>query len=75
MERRGLSALARLAQIAAVEDRAALVRLLGAWLRADVDPLNWGSTTPSHLLGLSVEMGNHGEPEYALPPPRRPRAA
>jgi predicted metalloendopeptidase len=66
IERRGLSALApRLAQIAAVEDRAALVRLLGAWLRADVDPLNWGIYDSSHLLGLSVEMGNHGEPEYA----------
>ena len=65
IERRGLSALApRLAQIAAVADRTALVRLLGAGLRADVDPLNWGIYDSSHLFGLSVEMGNHGEPEY-----------
>lgn len=65
IEGRGLSALApRLAQIAAVEDRTALVRLLGAWLRADVDPLNWGVYDSAHLFGLSVEMGNHGEPDY-----------
>jgi len=65
IEARGLSALApRLAQIAAVEDRIALVRLLGSWLRADVDPLNWGVYDSTHLFGLSVEMGNHGEPDY-----------
>lgn len=65
IERRGLQALAsRLAQIAAVGDRTALVRLLGAGLRADVDPLNWGIYDSTHLFGLAVEMGNHGEPEY-----------
>ena len=65
IERRGLATLApRLTQIAAVEDRAALVRLLGAWMRADVDPLNWGIYDSSHLLGLAVEMGNHGESDY-----------
>lgn len=65
IEGRGTAPLApRLAQIASVEDRPALVRLLGASMRADVDPLNWGVYDSSHLLGLAVEMGNSGEPQY-----------
>lgn len=65
IEARGLAGLApRFAEIAALGDRDALVRLLGRWLRADVDPLNWGTYDSSHLLGLAVEIGNHGEPGY-----------
>jgi len=65
IEGRGLAVLApRFAQIAALRDRDALVRLLGRWLRADVDPLNWGTFDSTHLLGLAVEIGNHGEPGY-----------
>lgn len=47
-----------------VHDKAALIRLLGRGLRADVDPLNWGVYNSSHLLGLSVEEGNNGERAY-----------
>jgi putative endopeptidase len=65
IERHGLSPLApALARIEGVTDRTSLVRLLGEGLRADVDPLNWGVYGSSHLFGLSVEIGNHGEPDY-----------
>jgi predicted metalloendopeptidase len=47
-----------------VQDKAALVRLLGRWMRADVDPLNWGVYQSAHLLGLSVEPSIHGEKRY-----------
>jgi len=47
-----------------IHDKAALTRLLGSGLQADVDPLNWGVYGSSHLLGLSVEEGNHGEKNY-----------
>jgi predicted metalloendopeptidase len=51
-------------RIAAVHDKAALTRLLGSELRADVDPLNWGVYDSAHLLGLSLACGNHGEKSY-----------
>jgi predicted metalloendopeptidase len=51
-------------RIAAVHDKAALTRLLGSELRADVDPLNLGVYESAHLLGLSVTCGNHGEKSY-----------
>ena len=50
--------------IDAVTDRAALTRLLGRGMRADVDPLNWGVYESTSLIGLSVEKGNHGERTY-----------
>jgi putative endopeptidase len=50
-----------LRRIDGVRDKAALTRLMGAMLRADVDPLNWGVYDSSHLLGLAVEPGLHGE--------------
>jgi len=48
-----------------VGDRAALVRLLGNELRADVDPLDWGVYRSAGVLGLAVEHGIHGETGYA----------
>jgi predicted metalloendopeptidase len=45
-----------------LRDKAALTRFLGRQVIADVDPLNWGVYRSSHLLGLSVEPGIHGEP-------------
>lgn len=51
-------------RIDALRDKTALTRLLGSELRADVDPLNWGVHDSAHLLGLSVEHGNHGERNY-----------
>jgi putative endopeptidase len=47
-----------------VQDKAALTRLLGSGMRADVDPLNFGVYNSSHLLGLSVERSIHGEKNY-----------
>jgi len=65
IEARGLAPLEpMLDSIDRVEDKAALTRFLGRGLRADVDPLNWGVYRSSHLLGLSVEPGIHGEKTY-----------
>jgi len=44
-----------------VRDKAALTRLLGRGLRADVDPLNVGVYDSAHLLGLAVQASIHGE--------------
>jgi putative endopeptidase len=65
IEARGIAALRPLLDsIDHVRDKAALTRLLGSGLGADVDPLNWGVYQSSHLLGLSVEPGLHGEKTY-----------
>jgi predicted metalloendopeptidase len=47
-----------------VQDKAALTRLLGSEVHADVDPMNYGVYNSSNLLGLSVEWSNHGEKNY-----------
>ena len=47
-----------------VRDKAALTRLLGRWIGADVDPLNYGIYQSSRLVGLSVEPGINGERTY-----------
>ena len=47
-----------------VRDKASLTRLLGAGLRADVDPMNVGVFRSSHILGLAVQASIHGETEY-----------
>ncbi len=47
-----------------VHGKSALTRLLGAEVRADVDPLNYGVYNSSGLLGLSVERSVHGEKNY-----------
>ncbi len=65
IEARGLAPVQPLLErIAAVQDEAALTRLLGEGMRADVDPLNWGVYRSSSVLGLSVEHGNNGENNY-----------
>ena len=65
IEARGLASLKPvLDSIDRVENKAALTRLLGGGLRADVDPLNWGVYRSSSLLGLSVEPSIHGEKTY-----------
>ena len=65
IEARGIAALRPLLDsIDHVQDNAALTRLLGRGLGADVDPLNWGVYRSSHLLGLSVEPSIHGEKTY-----------
>jgi putative endopeptidase len=47
-----------------VRDKAALTQLLGAGLRADVDPMNVGIFGSAHVLGLAVQASIHGEKEY-----------
>jgi predicted metalloendopeptidase len=47
-----------------VHDKEALTRLLGSDLRADGDPLNFGVVESSHIFGLSVESGIHGEKNH-----------
>lgn len=62
IEARGLASLApALERINRVQDKAALARLLGTLLAADVDPVNGGVYDSAHLLGLSVEPGLHAE--------------
>ncbi len=65
IEARGLTSLQPLFdRIAAVHDKTALTRLLGAGMQADVDPLNNGIYRSASVLGLSVEQGNNGEKNY-----------
>jgi len=65
MEKAGLAPLSPLlSRIDRVGDRLALTRLLGATMRADVDPLNLGVYASSTVLGLSVEHSIHGEETY-----------
>jgi predicted metalloendopeptidase len=62
IEARGLEPLKPLLDsIERLQDKAALTRLLASGLGADVDPLYLGVYQSSHLLGLSVERGTHGE--------------
>ena len=65
IEAKGITSIkAFLTRIDEVHDKAALTRLLGSDLRDDVDPLNFGIYTSSHLFGLSVERGIHGEKHH-----------
>ena len=62
IEQQGLAPLMpQLARIDALRDKAALTRYLGAWMLADVDPVNLGKYDSAHWLGLSVGPGIHGE--------------
>ncbi len=62
IEARGITALAApFERIDRVRDTVSLARLLGAGMRADVDPLNYGVYDSAHVLGLAVEPGSHGE--------------
>ncbi|MEO5820128.1 MAG: M13 family metallopeptidase [Vicinamibacteraceae bacterium] len=66
IERKGLAPIApMLARIDKVGDKAALTRLLGSSMRADVDPLNIGIYASSSVLGFSVEHSIHGEQTYS----------
>ncbi len=65
IEARGSASLKpMLDRIDHVRDKASLTRLLGAGLRADVDPMNVGVFRSSHLLGLAVQSSTHGEKTY-----------
>ncbi len=65
IEARGIAGLKPLLdRIDRVHDKAALTRLLGAGLRADVDPLNLNVFSGSQVLGLAVQASIHGEQTY-----------
>ena len=65
IESKGLASLKPLLDsIDRIQNRAALTRMLGSGMRADVDPLNYGVYESSHPLGLSVEPSTHGERRY-----------
>ena len=58
IEKRGLAPIKpMLAQIAAIKDKVALVRALGASVRADVDPLNATDFFTENLFGVWVAQG------------------
>jgi putative endopeptidase len=65
IEARGIAPLRPvLDSIDRVRDKASLTRLLGRWIGADVDPLNYGIYQSSRLVGLAVEPGINGERTY-----------
>ncbi len=67
IEARGAAPLRPLlAKIAAIGDKAALTRALGATLRADVDPLNDTNFYTENLFGLWVSKGLH-DPSHNVP--------
>jgi putative endopeptidase len=67
IEAKGIAPLRpQLDTIAAIGDRRALARVLGAALRADVDPLNNTNFQTEHLFGVWVSQGLH-DPEQNYP--------
>ena len=67
IEKRGLAPIKpMLSNIAGIRDKAALVRALGASVRADVDPLNATDFFTENLFGLWVAQGL-SEPSRNLP--------
>ncbi len=67
IEKRGLAPIKpMLAQIAAIKDKAALVRALGASVRADVDPLNATDFFTENLFGVWIAQGL-SDPSRNLP--------
>lgn len=50
-------------RVARIGDRSALARELGRSLRADVDPLGFGTYQSASVLGLAVGQSIHGEPD------------
>ena len=56
----------KLDAIAAIKDRAALSRVLGQSLRADVDPLNFTNFSTPNLFGVWINQGL-SEPNVNLP--------
>jgi putative endopeptidase len=62
IEAKGLAPLKPLlASIDHLSNKAALTRLLGRSVRADVDPMGFGVYTSASVLGLSVAQNIHGE--------------
>ncbi|QOY95706.1 M13 family metallopeptidase [Massilia sp. UMI-21] len=67
IEAAGLAALKpRLDKIGAIKDRASLSRVLGEFLRADVDPLNATNFNTPNLFGVWINQGLT-DPAHNLP--------
>lgn len=65
IQARGLTPLEpELRRIAALADKTALARLLGASLRADVDPINSTNFRTENIFGLWVAQGFHDSQHY-----------
>ena len=65
IEAKGIAPLAPLLKsVDRIGDKTAFSRWLGGQLRADVDPLNQGVFVSSHLFGLAVQYGIHGEKNH-----------
>lgn len=65
IEAKGLAVLQpMLDRINNVQNKVALAQLLGAALRADVDPMNQGIYSSAHVLALAVQASIHGEKQY-----------
>ncbi len=65
IEAKGLAPIRpELARIAGLHSKKALAAYLGANLRADADPLNWGIFSSPNLFGLAVEQDVHGKNTY-----------
>jgi putative endopeptidase len=65
IEAKGIAPLKpMLDRIDRVRDKVSLTRLLGAGLRADVDPMNASVFRSSYILGLAVQASIHGEKDY-----------
>jgi putative endopeptidase len=67
IEQQGLRPLdAQLKKIEAIKSRTDLSRVLGAELRADVDPINATKLETEHLFGLFVTQGLE-DPDHSVP--------
>ncbi len=67
IEKRGLAPMQReLAQIAGLKDKTALSAMLGANIRADVDPLNATNFETENLFGLFIAQG-FDKPDTVMP--------
>jgi putative endopeptidase len=65
IEKKGLAPIAPLLKsVDRLRDKTALAQWLGGHLGADVDPLGTGVYDSSHLFGLAVSFGIHGEPNH-----------
>lgn len=67
IEKRGMAPMTKeLAQIAGLKDKTALSAMLGANLRADVDPLNATNFETENLFGLFIAQG-FDKPDTVMP--------
>lgn len=67
IEARGLTPLkAKLDRIDAIQDKTGLARHLGEEMPVDADPVNAGTYESAHPIGLAIQAGLHGEPDWVV---------